>query len=231
MTYTAKNIKAILFDMDGTLVDSESLTGFALLALLADRSLPSGDLDLVQFHGITWMSIAQRLGTLFPDLADQERHLASEIEDRFQLLFESTPPELIPGARQAFAAAAASFPQNTTIVTSSEARAVEVLLDHADLRALCTGYTSCDQYKKSKPDPQSYLMAAARLGVNPTTCLVFEDSHPGLLAARAAGMHCLAITRRVAVRIQLAEELADGSIDDYHNLPEGFFAAAAGAEA
>ena len=223
MTYDINNIKAILFDMDGTLVDSESLTELALCAMLHERDISTNLLDLVQFHGITWKAIGQRLAELYPPLAGEHVQLATEIEARFQSLFETTPPELIPGARAAFIAAADTFPETTTIVTGSESRAVELLLDRADLRTCCVGYTSCEHYSRSKPDPQSYLMAAQRLGVAADGCLVFEDSRPGLLAARAAGMSCVAITRGVPERRLQAEQLADAAIDDWHDLSATFF--------
>lgn len=223
MTYMPNNIKAVLFDMDGTLVDSESLTERAMLALLAERDLDTTNLDLVQFHGVTWRRIANRLLELYPDVAPDTDHLANEIEARFQLLFEQHPPDLIPGAEDAFRDAASIFPTTTTIVTGSESRAVEVLLDRTGLRDVCVGYTSCDQYRLSKPDPQSYLMAAERLRVAPGSCLVFEDSLPGMQAARAAGMSCIAITCGVAARVLQAQTHADDGIDDYLSLPPGFF--------
>ncbi len=223
MTYGSRNIKAILFDMDGTLVDSERLTEQALLALLAARGIPAEGLDLVQFHGVTWDSIAGKLRQLFPSL-ESEGHLAGEIETRFQALFQDHPPDMIPGARDAFIAASHAFPGATSIVTSSEARAVELLLDRTDLRSLCTGYTSCDQYTRSKPAPESYLLAASRLGLSPSSCLVFEDSLPGLEAARAAGMACIAITRGIEQRVRQGELLADDVIDDFTDLPQGYFA-------
>ena len=222
-TYPIKNIKAILFDMDGTLVDSEKLTERALLALLTERGISTVGLDLVQFHGVTWKRIATRLRQLVPDLAVDDTQLAADIEARFQVLFENEPPTLIPGAREAFVAAARVFPETTTIVTGSEARAVEVLLDRARLRDCCVGYTSSDQYQQSKPDPESYLMAARRLGVAAEHCLVFEDSLPGLLAAQAAGMLRIAITCGSPDRVRQAQDLAHLGIDDYTALPADFF--------
>lgn len=218
-----QNIKAVLFDMDGTLVDSEALTEQAMLALLSEGDIDTTGLDLVQFHGVTWKRIANRLLELYPGVAPDPTSLAADIEARFQVLFETQPPDLIPGAEAAFRAAASVFPASTTIVTGSESRAVEVLLDRTGLRDVCVGYTSCDQYSRSKPDPQSYLMAAERLRVPPGACLVFEDSLPGMQAARAAGMSCIAITRGVAARVQQAATYADDGVDDYLSLPAEFF--------
>ena len=227
MTYVPNNIRGVLFDMDGTLVDSERQSEQAMLALLTERGRSTDGLDLVQFHGVAWKQIAARLLALYPGVGAGVVQLAGDIEAGFQHLFVTTPPDIIPGALEAFAAAAAAFPGATTIVTGSEARAVENLLDRTDLHELCTGYTSCDQYQKSKPDPQSYLVAADRLGVAPESCLVFEDSRAGLMAARAAGMCCIAITRGVPERVRQAAELADDAIDDFRDLPDGFFASAA----
>ena len=223
MSYPFNNIKAVLFDMDGTLVDSELLTEQALLALLPERGIDVEGLDLVQFHGVAWNGVVDRLLELFPTLATDSLSLAADIEARFHVVFESRPPDLIPGAVVAFAAAARVFPDAATIVTGSEARSVELLLERAGLRQICTGYTSCDQYSRSKPDPESYLLAARRLDVPPASCLVFEDSLPGLQAASTAGMWRIAITRGVPARVRQAAELAHAGIDDFTALPEAFF--------
>ena len=131
MSYSIKNIKAVLFDMDGTLVDSELLTEQALLALLPERGIDVEGLDLVQFHGVAWNGVADRLLELFPTLATDSLSLAADIEVRFHVVFESRPPDLIPGAVVAFAAAAHVFPGAATIVTGSEARSVEREVAHA----------------------------------------------------------------------------------------------------
>lgn len=212
----------MLFDMDGTLVDSEVLTERAIAQLLPEWGIAPGDVDWVQFHGVTWERIAVRLVELFPTLRD--RDLAAAIADRFQQLFENEPPALIPGAAAAFRAAAARFPSAVTIVTGSEARAVERLLDRTKLRPLCSGYTSCEMYPRSKPDPVCYRMAAERLGVAPANCLVFEDSLPGLEAAAAAGMWRIAITAGHALREAQAAAVTHGAIADFTGLPQGFFA-------
>lgn len=219
------HIQAVLFDMDGTLVDSEALTEIAVADLLTERGMDISDLDLVQFHGVTWQRVSMAIRQLFPEIGLSPEEIADQIEDRFQVLFNTQPPPMIPGAHDAFVAAHAACPGRATIVTGSEPRAVELLLDRENLHDVCTGFTAYGHYQRSKPDPQCYRMAADRLDVDPADCFVFEDSRPGMEAARAAGMRCYAITRGDETRMRQAQDLADGQIADFTELPEGFFTA------
>jgi HAD superfamily hydrolase (TIGR01509 family) len=215
-------VRAILLDMDGTLVDSEVLTEIAITDLLRERGFSTDGLDMVAFHGIAWHAIARQLADAVPGLPEPDA-IERDIEERFQALFTKRPPALLPGARDAVLAAAAAFPGHVTIVTGSEARAVDSLLDRADLHDAVTGYTCYGHYRRSKPHPECYLLAAERLGADPSACLVFEDSHPGLQAAAAAGMARVAVTAGVEARVLLASELADAHLPDLAHLPPGFF--------
>jgi len=221
MNYMPKNIKAVLFDMDGTLWDTEQVSERAIGQLLEEWRIDSTQVDLLTFHGIKWSIIGLLLEQQFPSLRGSEP--AAAIEARFEELQQVEPAPLIRGARQAFVAAAAALPHATAIVTGSDSHAVEAFLDLADLRSHCATYNSADMYERSKPDPQSYAMTAAQLGVEPQHCLVFEDSLAGMQAAAAAKMHCIAITAGQAPRIASGQEHADGVITDYTELPEGFF--------
>ncbi|MBT6144487.1 MAG: HAD family phosphatase, partial [Gemmatimonadetes bacterium] len=156
-------IEAILFDMDGTLWNTEQVTEQAISQLLAEWGLATTDLDLLAFHGIKWSSIGQLLEDQYPTLKGADP--AADIEARFERIQLECPAPLIEGAADAFRAAAQALPRTTAIVTGSDASTVEAFLEFSGLRSICATYTSADMYQQSKPHPESYLMTAQLLGV------------------------------------------------------------------
>ena len=211
-------IRAILFDLDGTLIDSERFTDRAIAELLAQRGIPSQNIDFLQFHGISWERLDLLLKQRFPELQDAD--VLSFLEERFYQFSAQEPPPLLPGAREAFLQASAIMP--VAIVTGSGATDVESFLARADLVQACSFYLSYEMYSPSKPDPSCYQMASERLALTPDQCLVFEDSLPGLSAARSAGMHTVAVTHS---SLPPEPGLADLTIDDYTQLAAHFFSA------
>lgn len=215
---------AVLFDMDGTLIDSEGLTERAIGRVLADLGLPTSQVDFARFHGITWEETAILLEETFPQLSSKP--LAELLPQEFQKIFVVEFPQLISGAREAVMDASRHLP--TGIVTSASRMSVEHVLDELDLRSHCGVFVCAEDCSRSKPDPQGYLLAAERLAVPPSGCLVFEDSLVGLRAAKAAGMTALAISCGVSDAQRATQrELADGTLSDFRELPADFFAAAA----
>ncbi|MBT6146011.1 MAG: HAD family phosphatase [Gemmatimonadetes bacterium] len=221
MNYMPKNIKAVLFDMDGTLWNTEQVSEQVISQLLAEWGLASADLDLLAFHGIKWSIIGQLLADQFPTLKGTDP--AAAIEARFEQILLACPAPLIEGAADAFRAAAQALPRTTAIVTGSDASTVEAFLEFSGLRPQCATYTSADMYQQSKPHPESYLTTAQRLGVSADRCLVFEDSAAGMRAALAAGMHCIAITAGQERRVEAGNALAHAIIEDFTHLPSDFF--------
>jgi HAD superfamily hydrolase (TIGR01509 family) len=214
---TPSSIRAVFFDLDGTLIDSESLTDRAVLYLLQKHALPANNLDLRLFHGTTWRAIALRLKALFPTLDDLD-YTIELLSTHFFEQSMSAPPPLIPAAQEAFLAASSRFP--TGIVTGSNADAVDHFLRHSGLESACSFVVSSEQYAASKPDPVCYQLAAEQLAIPPAQCLVFEDSTPGLQAAKAAGMPAIAVLYSAPPP---PSGLAIGSIVDYTELPDTFF--------
>ena len=114
------HIQAVLFDMDGTLLDSEHLTDAAVARLLKRAGLDV-EMDYTRFHGMTWKRIADTLRQECPTLAD--RSLETQLQAFFhQGLLDSIPP-MIPGAADAVRAAAGRC--HTALVTSSDRESAE----------------------------------------------------------------------------------------------------------
>lgn len=210
-------MKAVFFDLDGTLIDSEPLTGLAIPVLLAEHGIDA-EVDCRPFRGVTWEHIEGPLIERFPQLEADLR--AGRLRTLFHEQAEVQPPRPLPGAIRAVQAAGATA--RTAVVTSSARPWLELAMSLLgdDVRfdeLICDG-----DYVKSKPDPECFLLAASRLGVEPGDCLVFEDSLVGLEAAAAAGMRSVAITRSAGDPARAAQ-LAHLVVQDYTHLPEGFF--------
>ena len=213
-----REIEAVVFDMDGTLVDSEPLTLRAIERAFEKRGVSKENLHAGSFHGVTWASIATRLLESMHD--GGESITATELQENFHHLHQEEPPPLVPGALQALLAAKGRLP--VAICTSSNRQSLQDLLSRVDLPELLDKSVCAEDCTRSKPDPQGYLLAASRLGVSPKHCLVFEDSVPGVQAARSAGMQVISVVGCSFAPVEVAAAAHD-SINDYTELPPGFF--------
>ncbi|ADD42974.1 HAD-IA family hydrolase [Stackebrandtia nassauensis] len=174
-------VAAILLDMDGTLVDSDAAVERAWRSWSAEYGVdPEQAVESV--HGPTAEATVRRL---CPQLSDAQvavaadRQMALQYEDLSDVVATPGASELLSLAERL------GLPWG--VVTSADRK-----LAHARLAA--AGITppvlvTLDDVRHGKPDPEGYLSAAAKLGVDPATCLVVEDSLPGLEAGRRAGAH------------------------------------------
>jgi HAD superfamily hydrolase (TIGR01509 family) len=176
-----------LFDMDGILVNSEPLWFEAETAVMARLGGTWADGDQhVLVGGSMAVTVAYLLGKgeRAADPAVVERWLV----DAMARLLTSGPLPVMPGARELVAqVAAAGLPH--ALVTSSEREIMDAVLDGFGATfpvTVCAGDVSA-----CKPDPEGYLLAAAKLAVDPRRCVVLEDSLNGVAAAEAAG--CLPV--------------------------------------
>ena len=213
------NVAAVLFDMDGTLIDSEQYTEGAALRLLGAFGIAEPGFDLTTLYGITWDAAAQHIAEAHP--AVNSIDVASVLQGHFADLSEELGVSLVPGSDGFFTACAARF--KVGLCTSNVRAEADRCLGHFPAFEALQAVVTSEDMVRSKPDPCGYLLVAERLGVEPKHCVVFEDSIAGLQAARAAGMRCVAVTHR-SPDVARVTGLADAVIGDYAGAVERFLA-------
>lgn len=177
---------ALIFDCDGVLVDSETLSVSELGNTLREAGAAIADADI--YDRMIGRSINQIVTMVAAETGIDATALIPSYRDRLALRFEA---ELrpIPGITAAIRALDA-MPR--AVASSSFPARIEQALRLTGLRDLFGGHVySASQVANGKPAPDLFLMAADRLGVAPADCIVIEDSEAGIRAARAAGMRCI----------------------------------------
>lgn len=173
------DFEAFLFDMDGTLVDSDAAVERSWTAWAHENGLNAADV-LAVAHGSPAEATVRRLLPGLEDAAVAEAAawlLAMEYDDVADL----TPT---PGALDLLAALdLAGLPW--AVVTSADAKLAKIRLEAVGIAPAVL--ITRDDVAKGKPDPEGYLLAACRLAVAPSRCLVVEDTEVGAAAGRAAG--------------------------------------------
>jgi HAD superfamily hydrolase (TIGR01509 family) len=183
-----KGPKAILFDFDGVIVDSEAVHHRAYELALAPFGVERIPFEIYAEH---WSNLGEGLAyaeRTWPGVKASE--LKRRKEELFVELLESAAA-LRPGAEEAVIALAARWP--AALATGSVRAAALHVLERFALRPRFRAVVAREDYERDKPAPDAFLRAAERLGVAPAGCIVIEDSMKGLAAAIAAGIPCIVV--------------------------------------
>lgn len=182
--------QAVVFDMDGVLVDSEPFGFEALRRVMARHGLPYTEQENAEFLGRTTLESCRTLKARH-GLPESAETLADwYIEGMLELIGRGPIP--MPGVPEVLRRIRASG-YRMALASSAEPRVIEANLTALSLRSLFEAVVSGTQVPRGKPAPDVFLAAAERLSVAPADCLVIEDSRNGLLAAKAAGMRCAVV--------------------------------------
>ncbi|MFE7173753.1 HAD family hydrolase [Streptomyces sp. NPDC057616] len=182
---------AVIFDLDGTLVDSEPNYYEAGRRTLAEHGVPD----------FTWAEHERYVGVSTQETAvlwKREYGLAASAEelladiDRRYLELARTATRAYPQMRK-FVELLATDGVPMAVASGSSPEAIEAILAGTGLGAFLRTTVSAEEVPRGKPAPDVFLEAARRLGVPPADCVVLEDAVPGAVAAHAAGMRCIAI--------------------------------------
>ncbi len=216
-------IAGILFDLDGTLIDTEALAIHCVEECLSQWGVQIDPRDSQQLTGSTWEStlsvlfqkyaIGEKIAAHFPEVENSEQRAALAkrvIQARYSERLKAEFVE-VPGASQAIRGLAANYP--LALVSGSNRADILWALESLGVLSLFKVILGAEDYPRSKPEPDGYLKAMELLDLNPATCLVFEDSTVGIAAARAAGARTIAISS--TNHSQQIQTQAHGAIADF----------------
>lgn len=208
-------IAAVIFDLDGVLVDSESVWDSEREQLTRESGgqwHEHAQREMMGMSSIEWSRyMHDKLGV--PIAADEiSRMVASRLEDRYR---RALP--LLPGAVQTVRAVAGSYPVG--LASSSNRPVIDLVLELTSLTDCFAAIVSSEEVERGKPAPDVYLEAARRLAVDPTACAAIEDSTNGIKSAKAAGMFAAVVPRPDFPPTPEALELADLVLGSLAELP------------
>jgi len=182
-------IEAVVFDLDGVIVDSEHVWEEVRAAYTREsggRYTERATRDMMGMSAPEWSAyMASELGV--PGTPEE---INAAVVERMLARYGEAPP-LIPGAVDAVRAIAKRWP--VAIASSSNRELIDVVLAAAGLADVVRVAVSSEEVERGKPAPDVYLEAARRLGVDPSRCVAVEDSENGIRSAKAAGMSVVAI--------------------------------------
>jgi HAD superfamily hydrolase (TIGR01509 family) len=210
----AAGIQAVVFDLDGVLIDSEPLWDEVreeLTRELGGRWHANAQRDMMGMSSREWARyMHDELGV---DLPPEE--ISDQVVDRVKARLGADLP-LLPHAREAVEALAAHT--RLAIASSANRPVIDFVLERSGLARNFEATVSSEEVAKGKPAPDVYLEAARRLGVDAPACAAIEDSQNGLRAASAAGMRVVAIPNKKYPPEPDALALADVVLDSLADL-------------
>ena len=199
-------IRAVILDMDGVLIDSEVHHSKAVMKILKDEM--SIDVTLEEMGEYIGLIYPEKLKRIF-----EKRHIIinnRRIEELSQKIhrkyLESIKSglKLTPGIEKLLKELL-NHRMKIGLVTSSNMTQVRAILSLTGIRDYFDTIISGDDVEKKKPNPECYLLAAERLRVRPRECVVIEDSAPGVIAAKSAGMKCIALPNPLAKKADFSQ--------------------------
>ena len=185
-------IEAVVFDLDGVLLDSEQVWDEAREQLAEERGgrwHDQAQKDMMGMSSTEWSRyMHERIG-----LPEPPEEINREVVERLAAIYREHLPA-ITGAREAVERLAARWPLG--LASSSNRELIDLALELLRVKHLFAATVSSEEVARGKPAPDVYLEVTRQLGVDPTRAAAVEDSNNGILAAKAAGMRVVAIPNR-----------------------------------
>lgn len=212
-----KDIDAIIFDIDGTLIDSMWIWTNIDDLFLSKYNLKEPENFHAGMEGKSYSETAQYFLDIFPELT----HTRQELEDEWhEMAFEIYTKEMpLKKGAYDFILAMSQAGKKLGIATSNNRILAEGMLENNQVLQYFDSVWTSDEAKAGKPAPDVYLKVAESLNVEPSRCLVFEDVPKGIMAGKNAGMKVCAVEDPFSKPQEtLKRELADYYIQDFDDI-------------
>ena len=210
-------IQAIVFDLDGVLLDSEHVWAEARQQLAEERGGRWHDQASRDMMGMSSHEWSRYMHEVI-GLPEPPEEISAEVVGRLDAIYREKLP-LFDGAVEAVKGLAARWPLG--LASSSNRELIDLVLELSGLAPCFQVTVSSEEVARGKPAPDVYLDAAHRLGVRPGRCAAVEDSENGIRSAKAAGMRVLAIPNPLYPPAEDALALADDVLDSLEELTPG----------
>jgi beta-phosphoglucomutase len=209
--------RAFIFDMDGVLLDNMRMHAQSWVDLFADYGLNGLDPEryLVETAGMKGLDVLRYF--LDPSISIDDANRLTELKDILYRVMNREAITPIAGLG-AFLDAAADAGILLGIGTGAGPKNIAYVLGLLDIQSRFQAVVGAHQVSHGKPHPETFLKAAELLGVSPSSCIVFEDALPGVEAAAAAGMNCVAVTTTNAPEAFAGFDNVIMTIDDFSGL-------------
>lgn len=182
-----KNIKAALFDLDGVVFDTEPQYSVFWGAQCREFHPEHPGLE----HEIKGQTLVQIYDAWFSGELAEQQPLITERLNKFEQQMDYI---YVPGFEDYISQLRGKGVKTAVVTSSNQPKMEAVYQSHPEFRSMFDAILTSEDFERSKPDPDCYLKAAQRLGVEVEDCVVFEDSFNGLKSGRAAGMYVVGLS-------------------------------------
>jgi HAD superfamily hydrolase (TIGR01509 family) len=207
-------IEAVVFDLDGVLVQTEELWDEVRSGLAEERGAQYDDEAQRAMMGMSSLEWSEYMHSEL-GLPESPEEISDEVVRRMEARYRERLP-LIAGAREAVERLAERWPLG--VASSSNRPLIDAVLELSGLGGFFAATVSSEEVPRGKPAPDVYLEAAGQLGVDAERCAAIEDSHSGIRSAKAAGMRVIAIPNPTFPPDQEALAEADVVLDSLGEL-------------
>lgn len=188
-----KNIKAVIFDLDGVLVSTDEQHFQAWRTIAEEEGIAFSREDNEKLRGVSRMeSLELLLGGKSAGYTLKQKHKIAKRKNEYyqKCLSQLSASDILPGVCQLLHSLRQS---QIALAVGSSSKNAKTILDRVELTNYFDIIITGNDIQHSKPDPEVYMLAAHRLGISAAECIVVEDAVAGVNAARAAGMRTLGV--------------------------------------